>query len=100
MIIIFLDLSKERRSRGEEYRTLLLGCGEAGKSTFIKQMRIIHSEGFPDEEKKATKTDIADNIMSAIMTLLKNLSFVEEEQLHSDPDLHKVGLEIWNQSIN
>ena len=28
----------------------LLGAGESGKSTLVKQMKIIHSDGFTEEE--------------------------------------------------
>jgi len=35
------DLKHERKKRSKEYRVLLLGCGEAGKSTFIKQGSIL-----------------------------------------------------------
>ncbi len=45
------DLRAEEKRRQREHRILLLGCGEAGKSTFIKQMRIIHSDGFSQEER-------------------------------------------------
>ena len=31
------------------------GCGESGKSTFIKQMRIIHGCGYSDEDKEGFK---------------------------------------------
>ena len=72
----------------DEHRILILGCGEAGKSTFIKQMQIIHSEGLGnDDKRKGYKSTIADNIMSAINTLIENMSFVHENQLHDDDDL-------------
>lgn len=32
---------------------MLLGAGESGKSTIVKQMKIIHETGYSDEERKA-----------------------------------------------
>ena len=66
---------------------MLLGCGQAGKSTFIKQMRIIHSEGFQDEEKLEMKRDIASNIAHAITTLIENSLFEETPQGEDDKNL-------------
>ena len=51
----FAELKADEKRRQREHRILLLGCGEAGKSTFIKQMRIIHSDGFTAEERMAIK---------------------------------------------
>jgi len=81
-------LREEKEQREDEHRILILGCGEAGKSTFIKQMQIIHSEGLGGEnDRKQKKTLIADNIMQAILTLIENMSFVQENQLHEDDEL-------------
>ena len=68
-----------------EHRILLLGCGEAGKSTFIKQMRIIHSGGFSEAEKLDIKRAIASNILSSVQTLLENsTSEAWSEQMEDD----------------
>ena len=88
MNLFFIALREEKEQREDEHRILILGCGEAGKSTFIKQMQIIHSEGLGnDDKRKGYKSTIADNIMSAINTLIENMSFVQENQLHDDDDL-------------
>lgn len=78
------EISKEKRRRRDEHRCLILGCGEAGKTTFIKQMHIIHDRGFPTELRLEKKFDIAENIMAAIKALLGNMTFVEENDFFMD----------------
>ena len=71
-----------------EHRILILGAGEAGKSTFIKQMKIIHAEGLGNnEEKMQQKPLIASNIMSAINTLINQMSFDQESKFYDDTNL-------------
>lgn len=50
--------------------TRYTGAGESGKSTIIKQMRIIHSRGFPEEERHQTRAVIYSNIVVAFKVLL------------------------------
>jgi len=64
------DLSQDRKNMGRMVKLLLLGAGDSGKSTIAKQMKIIHLEGFTEEERKSYKTSIAHNILTAIRTLL------------------------------
>lgn len=49
----------------------ILGAGESGKSTIIKQMRIIHSGGFPEDERRQTRAVIYSNIVIAYKVLLE-----------------------------
>ncbi|PGG97374.1 hypothetical protein AJ80_09714 [Polytolypa hystricis UAMH7299] len=51
-------------------KILLLGAGESGKSTIIKQMRIIHAGGFPDDERRQTRATIFSNLVVAFKVLL------------------------------
>ncbi|XP_039863922.1 guanine nucleotide-binding protein G(s) subunit alpha-like isoform X2 [Simochromis diagramma] len=46
------------------------GAGESGKSTIVKQMRILHVNGFNAEEKKQKIHDIKNNIKEAIETIV------------------------------
>lgn len=48
-----------------------VGIGEAGKSTFIKQMKIIHGGGYSEEDKKEHKQQIYGNVYVAIHNLTK-----------------------------
>eukprot|EP01128_Nolandella_sp_AFSM9_P004500 TRINITY_DN2027_c0_g2_i1.p1 TRINITY_DN2027_c0_g2~~TRINITY_DN2027_c0_g2_i1.p1 ORF type:complete len:345 (-),score=72.13 TRINITY_DN2027_c0_g2_i1:150-1184(-) len=44
-------------------KLLLLGAGESGKSTFAKQMRIVHLAGFTEEEREHFKEIIYENVI-------------------------------------
>ena len=48
-----------------------LGTGESGKSTFIKQMRIIHGSGYSDEERRSLIKLVYQNIYLAMYTLIR-----------------------------
>lgn len=62
---------KQARVRLEgEIKLLLLGAGESGKSTIAKQMKIIHLNGFTDEEKAYYKTIIYNNTVGSMRVLV------------------------------
>ncbi len=67
-------IDKQLRQEKIQYRRtvkiLLLGSGESGKSTFIKQMRIIHGKDFVDEELKHFKPIIYGNIVKGMKVLV------------------------------
>lgn len=44
-------------------KILLLGAGESGKSTFLKQMRIIHGQDFDQRAKEEFKATIFSNVI-------------------------------------
>lgn len=56
---------------------MLLGCGESGKSTFIKQMRIIHGSGYSDEDKKGFSKLIYQNVFMSIQSMIKGMEQLE-----------------------
>ena len=79
---------KTKKKNKEGQRILLLGCGEVGKSTFIKQMHIIHGTGLGDVSNRMDKKPlIAGNIVSAMATLVREMSYVQENQLHDIEEL-------------
>uniref|UniRef100_A0A0X3NXE9 Guanine nucleotide-binding protein G(s) subunit alpha n=1 Tax=Schistocephalus solidus TaxID=70667 RepID=A0A0X3NXE9_SCHSO len=63
-------IEKEKRNFRSTHRLLLLGAGESGKSTIVKQMRILHIDGFSDAEKKEKIVDIRKNLRDAICSIV------------------------------
>lgn len=47
----------------DEVKILLLGSGESGKSTILKQMKIIHQNGYSQEELLMYKTTVYKNLL-------------------------------------
>ncbi|XP_071776608.1 guanine nucleotide-binding protein subunit alpha-15.1 [Centroberyx gerrardi] len=62
-------LHQQKKRERKEIKVLLLGTGESGKTTFIRQMRIIHGRGFSEEERKAFAKCIFQNIFTAIKAM-------------------------------
>ena len=50
--------------------TTFAGAGESGKSTVLKQMRVIHAGGFNQTECKQWRAVIFGNLVNAFQTLL------------------------------
>ncbi|KAI9282361.1 guanine nucleotide binding protein, alpha subunit [Sporodiniella umbellata] len=73
----------EKRLRSE-VKVLLLGAGESGKSTLLKQLRLIHTSGFDDNERESYRIIVFSNIIMEIQTIfeamqLLNIHFENEE---------------------
>ncbi|KAI1239928.1 hypothetical protein IHE44_0011367 [Lamprotornis superbus] len=65
------QLRRDKRDARRELKLLLLGTGESGKSTFIKQMRIIHGSGYSDEDKRGFTKLVYQNIFTAMQAMIK-----------------------------
>lgn len=73
------QLRKDKRDARRELKLLLLGTGESGKSTFIKQMRIIHGSGYSDEDKRGFTKLVYQNIFMASQSMIKAMSTLKIE---------------------
>ncbi|KAK6475997.1 guanine nucleotide-binding protein subunit alpha-12 isoform X1 [Huso huso] len=63
-------LARERRSIRRLVKILLLGAGESGKSTFLKQMRIIHGREFDQKALLEFRDTIFENIIKGMRVLV------------------------------
>ncbi|KDR09594.1 guanine nucleotide-binding protein G(q) subunit alpha-like [Zootermopsis nevadensis] len=66
-------LLEEEKNMKKEFKLLLLGAGESGKSTFIKQMKIIHGSGFPEDERRNLIQVVHHNLCVAMQMLIKEM---------------------------
>jgi len=70
------QLKKDYAKNAKIAKLLLLGAGESGKSTIVKQMKLLYpvnnrdSAGFSEDEKEETKFAIYSNILDSILALL------------------------------
>lgn len=64
------QLARDKRRLRQTVKVLLLGSGESGKSTFLKQMRIINGRQFAEDELKQFKLTIYVNIVMGMRVLI------------------------------
>jgi len=77
-------IRNDRRKQEREVKLLLLGAGESGKSTVLKQMRIINAGGFNKTERKQWRAIIFNNLVSAFQTIFAAMQ--EQETDFEDDD--------------
>ncbi|KAG7262099.1 hypothetical protein CRUP_026308 [Coryphaenoides rupestris] len=77
-------LSRDKTYAKRLVKILLLGAGESGKSTFLKQMRIIHGQDFDRQAREEFRATIHINVIKGVRVLVD-----AREKLHipwGDPD--------------
>lgn len=62
------------KTHGKQHaKILLLGAGESGKSTILKQIKIIHQNGFTERDKQDYRPFIYQNIITSSQSVVKAL---------------------------
>lgn len=68
-------------------KLLLLGAGWSGKSTIYKQMKVTYGAGFTEEERKALRWTIYQNVTQAMKTLCEENKTGRHHEIKNDPAL-------------
>jgi guanine nucleotide-binding protein subunit alpha len=68
--VIDKKIEDDSKKLKKECKILLLGAGESGKSTIVKQMKIIHQNGYTRQELESFKPTIVKNTIDSFYTLL------------------------------
>lgn len=63
-------IEREKKKNRSQVKVLLLGAGESGKSTFLKQMKIIHGMKFECETLQEFQAIIYQNIIRGMRVLV------------------------------
>lgn len=75
--LIDKQIEKEKKCLTKEIKLVLFGTGESGKSTFIKQMRILHGSGYSEEDKRKFIPIIYKNIYMIMSSLIKAMELFD-----------------------
>ncbi|KAI9150927.1 guanine nucleotide-binding protein subunit alpha [Blastocladiella emersonii ATCC 22665] len=66
---IDMQLRRDAQRARNEVKLLLLGSGESGKSTILKQMMLIHGGGYTDADRQAFREIIFSNVLQSSIAL-------------------------------
>ncbi|KAF6206856.1 hypothetical protein GE061_018092 [Apolygus lucorum] len=95
-------LEKERHSFRRQVKLLLLGAGESGKSTFLKQMRIIHGIKFEPELIKEFQQVVYQNIVKGMKVQRELYPEIRQQHYAGHQTLHTLRpptlADLWNDS--
>jgi len=85
-------MKEDANEAAKDVKLLLLGAGESGKSTIVKQMKIIHESGFTNEDFKQYRPVVYSNTIQSLVAILRampnlGISFGNNER---EPDAKMV----------
>ncbi|KAF7359644.1 Heterotrimeric G-protein alpha subunit, GPA3-like protein [Mycena venus] len=69
--VINRQISDDSKRPKKECKILVLGPGESGKSTIVKQMRLIHQAGFNERERAEYRSTIYRNVLDSAVALAR-----------------------------
>ncbi|KAF9260789.1 heterotrimeric G-protein alpha subunit, GPA3-like protein [Marasmius fiardii PR-910] len=64
------QLKEDGKRAKRECKILLLGPGDSGKSTVVKQMRIIHKDGIPEPERATYAPIVSGNVLDSARAII------------------------------
>ncbi|RFU35612.1 hypothetical protein B7463_g683, partial [Scytalidium lignicola] len=80
-------LEEDSKKLRRECKILLLGSGESGKSTIVKQMKIIHQNGYTVDELALYRLTIYKNLIDcskALINAMRQFNIEAEEQINRE----------------
>ncbi|CAH1769016.1 11258_t:CDS:2, partial [Entrophospora sp. SA101] len=82
--VITKQLKQDEKRLKTEVKLLLLGAGESGKSTILKQMKLIHAAGFNPAEIETFRSIVFLNIMQSMKLVIEAMEYLKIPLDNSD----------------
>uniref|UniRef100_G3NY38 Guanine nucleotide binding protein (G protein), alpha transducing activity polypeptide 2 n=1 Tax=Gasterosteus aculeatus aculeatus TaxID=481459 RepID=G3NY38_GASAC len=70
------QLQEDADKDSKTVKLLLLGAGESGKSTIVKQMKILHQGGYTKEEQLEFRAIIYGNILQSVLAIVRGMEML------------------------
>jgi GTPase SAR1 family protein len=67
----------DKLNEDKKIKLLLLGPGDAGKSTFLKQLRVIHDQKFSNIDLEKFKAILKDNVLLSMKAMLAGATLLK-----------------------
>ncbi|TDH02964.1 hypothetical protein EPR50_G00157900 [Perca flavescens] len=82
------DLCEHAQTEMNVVKILMLGAAESGKSTLIKQIKIIHSHGFSKQELISFKHAVLDNLLTSMKFVLQGMGMLRINLANKKNKMH------------
>src|ERR1700722_10068035 len=78
------QLKEGAERAAKDVKLLLLGAGESGKSTILKQMKIIHMDGYSKEDFEQYREVVYSNTIQSLATIIRAMETLNIQFASSD----------------
>jgi len=80
-------IASSLKSASSRVKLLLLGAGDSGKSTFVKQLKVLHKDGFSATELAKFQGVLQENCLTAMQRILQCNSVQVPKNLKKDKEV-------------
>lgn len=82
------EICEEAKAEKNVVKILMLGAAESGKSTVIKQIKIIYSRGFSKQELISFKPAVLDNLLTSMKIVLQGMGMLRINLSNKNNKVH------------
>jgi len=91
-----IELLQQEVDQLFKFKILLLGAGESGKSTIVKQLKLIHKYKIEAKEKKQVAQGLHQNVLDCMKALIHQVKVYKAHEFSADEAKTAEELEAYN----